>query len=176
MMKHKAAFFLSLFTIAVLHPALHGDGTVPDRITDDPALLDFWVGDWDLTWEGGEGPARGTNTIRKILGGAVIHESFNGQPGMDFHGESFSVLGRVEGGWKQVWVDSARGYLDFDGYREGDKVVFHRKGKNPQGETLYQRMVFYDIEEDSLTWDWETSPDGNEWTLRWRIQYQRKKE
>jgi hypothetical protein len=88
-------------------------------------------------------------------------------------------------------VDSARGYLDFDGYREGDKVVFHRQGKNPQGEDILQRMVFHDIKKDSLIWDWEvfhdikkdsliwdweTSPSGEEWTLRWRIHYQRKKD
>jgi len=146
----------------------------PIRIVDDPAMLDFWVGEWDLTWQSKDGLAKGTNTISKTLDGAVIHESFNGQPGMDFHGRSYSVLSRADGQWKQVWVDSANGYLDFDGYKEGEKVVFHRKGMNPKGETIFQRMVFYDIMADSLTWDWETSPDGKEWTLRWRIQYKRR--
>ena len=33
-------------------------------------------------------------------------------------------------------------------------------------------MVFYDIGENSLTWDWESSLDGGEtWKLQWRIFY-----
>lgn len=144
------------------------------RVTDDPAMLDFWIGEWDLTWEGKDGPAKGTNTIRKVLNGAVIHESFNGNPGTDFLGESYSVLSRVDGSWKQVWVDSAKGYLDFDGYREGGSVVFHREGKDPAGNDILQRMVFRDIKANAFVWDWETSVDGKEWTLRWRINYQRK--
>lgn len=174
----KACFcrVLPLVVLSVLPAILFGEEESPKRIVDDPAMLDFWVGEWDLTWEGKEGPAKGTNTITKILNGSVIHESFNGSPGIDFLGQSFSVLGRVGGKWKQVWVDSAKGYLDFDGYKEDDKVVFHRKGKSPKGEDILQRMVFHDIKQDSLVWDWETSLDGKEWTLRWQIKYQRKKD
>lgn len=171
-----SAQLLSFWAIFLLLTTGWGEDLAgPERVTNAPEMLDFWIGEWDLTWEGEAGPASGTNTITKVLGEAVVHESFNGLPGMDFHGQSFSVLSRTEGSWKQVWVDSANGYLDFDGYREGDRVIFHRKGKNLKGELIYQRMVFYNIQPDSLTWDWETSPDEKEWTLRWRIQYTRKK-
>ena len=45
----------------------------------------------------------------------------------------------------------------------------------PDGSRLTQRMVFKEIEEDSMTWDWEASKDGGyTWTLSWRIQYKRK--
>ena len=167
---------LPLVAVCLFHPIVNGEDEVSKRVVDDPAMLDFWVGEWDLTWEGKDGPAKGTNTIRKILDGAVIEESFDGNPGVAFLGRSFSILGRVDGKWKQVWVDSAKGYLDFEGYKEGDRVVFHRKGKSPAGEDILQRMVFHDIEGDSLVWDWETSDDGKEWTLRWQIKYQRKKD
>jgi hypothetical protein len=44
----------------------------------------------------------------------------------------------------------------------------------PQGGTIISRMVFYDISEDSFTWDWESSTDdGDNWTLNWRIEYSR---
>ena len=174
-MKNKLSL-LALFTAFSFHPLLWAEETTAPRVDNDPDMLDFWVGEWDLTWEGKDGPAKGTNAVTKVLNGAAIHESFVGKPGMDFFGKSYSVLSRADGRWKQVWVDSARGYLDFDGYREGDKVVFHRQGKNPQGEDILQRMVFHDIKKDSLIWDWETSPSGEEWTLRWRIHYQRKKD
>ena len=170
--------FCSLLILFALSPlALQaGENSDNSKRSDNPAMLDFWVGEWDLTWKNQDGEeAKGSNTIRKVLGGAVVHENFNGDPGMDFYGQSFSVLSRADGSWKQVWVDSERGYLDFDGYQQGDKVVFHRIGKNPQGQTLHQRMTFHDIEKNSFTWDWETSPDGREWSLRWRIHYKRQK-
>ncbi|MEX0322002.1 MAG: hypothetical protein AB3N63_07575 [Puniceicoccaceae bacterium] len=170
----KAYSSLFLVLVFVLSAGSTFANKTAGRTYDDPKMLDFWIGEWDLTWQGKEGEENGSNTITKTLKGAVIHESFNGLPGMEFHGQSFSLLSRVDKSWKQVWVDSANGYLDFDGYKEGEKVVFHRKGKDPEGKLIHQRMVFYDINKDSFTWDWETSPNGADWTLRWRIHYKRK--
>ena len=39
---------------------------------------------------------------------------------------------------------------------------------------IQQRMVFYDITEKSMTWDWEISSDGGDtWKLQWRIFYEK---
>jgi hypothetical protein len=40
--------------------------------------LEFWVGEWDLTWPGnnpGE-TAHGTNSIKRILDGCIVQENF----------------------------------------------------------------------------------------------------
>jgi hypothetical protein len=43
------------------------------------------------------------------------------------------------------------------------------------GEKIIQRMVFYNINVNSLTWDWEISRDGGtSWKLQWRINYLKK--
>lgn len=54
--------------------------------------FDFWLGEWNLTWEnkGGE-VMKGTNNIQKILGGCVIQETFNGGDKMKLRGVSLSV-------------------------------------------------------------------------------------
>jgi hypothetical protein len=37
-------------------------------------------------------------------------------------------------------------------------------------------MIFRDIRNDSLTWDWERSTDdGKTWSRQWRILYTRRK-
>lgn len=142
------------------------------------AYFDFWVGDWALTWEDVDGDtARGTNRIERILDGKVIKENFEALSGnlKGFMGKSYSVFNPRTGKWKQTWVDNQSGYLDFTGRFEGDKRIFERKGVNPDGGEILQRMVFYDITENSFRWDWEVSEDdGTTWQLRWRINYIRK--
>ena len=128
--------------------------------------FDFWVGTWDLAWEGGTG----TNVIDKPMDDCVIRETFDGGP---FRGTSVSTYSPRLGLWQQTWVDNAGGYMDFTGGMEGDRMILSREGVNLQGDPVHQRMIFYDIQEDSMTWDWETSPDGEEWNLAWRIHYSR---
>ena len=106
-----AAFIFALLLFAscgLAKESAPAETSLPARTLDDPAMLDFWLGEWDLTWQTPEGEtAHGKNVIDKILGGAVIHESFSGSPGMDFDGESFSVLERRSNSWKQTWVSSS---------------------------------------------------------------------
>jgi hypothetical protein len=139
--------------------------------------FNFWLGEWKLTWEDADGTtANGTNHIEKVLDGAVIKENFEAHSGSfeGYKGKSYSVYNPQSGQWHQTWVDNNGGYLDFRGEIEGNKRIFKRKGLNPMGEEILQRMVFYDITENSLTWDWEISSDnGQTWQLRWRIFYER---
>jgi hypothetical protein len=132
--------------------------------------LDFWVGDWDLTYgDGGKGRSR----ITKILDGCVVLEEFEGAPGVKLNGRSLSVFDRPSGKWKQTWVDDSGAYLDFAGGREGDTMVLAREVQRG-GKSLRQRMVYSDIAADSLTWRWQRSDDGGaSWKTLWEIRYRR---
>lgn len=142
--------------------------------------FDFWLGTWNLTWQDADGTeAHGTNHIERVLDGKVIKENFEALSGAyeGFLGKSYSVYNPRTGEWRQTWVDNNSGYLDFVGEFDGDKRIFIREGMSPQGKEIMQRMVFYDITENSLTWDWQISEDGGEtWQLRWRIFYERAEE
>lgn len=140
--------------------------------------FDFWVGEWEVSWDEGEGRVgKGINTIEKILDEAVIQENFRILEGQNagFKGTSISVYQKRFETWRQAWADNQGGYFDFRGNIEGDKRIFQTTDRNMgDGSTMTQRMVFYDINKDSFTWDWEASKDGGEtWTLNWRIQYKR---
>jgi hypothetical protein len=131
--------------------------------------FDFWIGEWDLTLEGGTGH----NTISAILDSAVIQEEFVGG---DFKGKSVSVYNRHTLKWQQTWVDNAGGYLDFVGGFEGGKMVLARTAER-DGVRFLQRMVWYNIERDQLDWNWERSDDaGKTWKVLWQIHYVRKKQ
>jgi len=141
-------------------------------ITDSPSrALDFWLGDWTVSW--GDGLS-GSNRVEAILGGAVIRETFDGRPGADFQGTSLSVFSPQRGCWRQTWADSQGSYWAFNGGPEGDRFILATEDVK-DGLPIKLRMVFYNIGADSLDWDWERSEDdGATWTLQWRLHYTRR--
>jgi hypothetical protein len=145
--------------------------------TNAPAFreFDFWVGEWELTWrDSANNLVRGTNSISKILDGKVIHESF-GSPTTRFYGQSWSVYHPTRKLWQQTWVDNQGSYMEFTGGMNNEKMILSRSVTRPNGTTVHQRMVFFDITKNSLLWRWESSPDeGKTWKQMWRIHYKRK--
>jgi hypothetical protein len=72
--------------------------------------LDFWVGEWDLTWPGTtQGQTdHGTNSVHRILDGCIVQENFSGADAMHLRGQSVSIFDVRAGKWKQTWVDNER--------------------------------------------------------------------
>ena len=118
--------------------------------------FEFWLGTWDVRWDGGAG----TNTVTAELDGAVVLERFESA---DLHGLSVTVHDGTE--WRQTWVDENNTYLDFRGGLAGDEMHLRHR------DTM--RMRFTDIGPDSLVWLWERR-SNNRWELQWRIDYARR--
>jgi len=139
--------------------------------------FDFWVGQWDLEWKTASGDVqKGTNSITRILDGCVVREEFDGGSALPLKGQSYSMLDRNSGQWKQTWVDNQGSYLDFSGGMEEGKMVLRRQFTNRQGNEVSQRMVFYNIAKDGFDWNWESSTDGgSNWKVLWQIKYSRRK-
>ncbi len=137
--------------------------------------LTFWCGSWLVTYVDDDGVSwEGSNVVTLVEGGTAIEERFSlVQPGGDLMtGRSLSVP--VPGrGWCQTWVDNAGSYLDFVGGWNGQEMVLER-ATTRDGVDLSQRMIFYDITAETLTWDWQSSADsGRTWRLDWRLTYRR---
>ena len=139
--------------------------------------FDFWVGEWDLTWPGekaGE-TGHGGNSIKRIMGGCVVKESFTGGDSMHLRGMSVSTFVARAGKWKQTWVDNEGGYLDFVGEFKDGQMILSREGVGPDGAKILQRMVWKNISAKELDWSWEFSKDGGKsWQVQWPIHYKRK--
>jgi len=137
----------------------------------DGTELDFWVGDWDVTWPGGAG----TNRLTWILDGHVLHERFEGGDAESrLTGESWSVFDAERSLWRQTWVDNSGSYLDLVGQRVEAGFAFARSAPE-RGDSARQRMVFRDITGDRFRWTWELSLDGGAtWTTLWEIGYRRR--
>lgn len=165
---------LLYFSILIWISGVHGQ---PLTELDSAEYFDFWVGEWTASWDEGNGVEQfGTNTIEKQLDGKVLVENFRITSGKNagFKGTSISVFQPRANQWKQAWADNQGGYFNFSGAFEADRRIFQTEVFDRNGQKVQQRMIFYNIEEDSMTWDWEMSQDGGEsWNLVWRIFYER---
>ena len=137
--------------------------------------LDFWVGEWDLTWPGtkaGE-TGHGTNSIQRIMDGCVVQENFSGLA-QHLRGTSVSIFDATAGKWKQTWVDNEGGYLDFTGEFKDGQMILQREATGPSGTKFLQRMVWKNISLNEFDWSWESSHDnGKTWQVQWPIHYRR---
>jgi Protein of unknown function (DUF1579) len=139
--------------------------------------LEFWVGDWDLTWPGNNSGTtdHGTNSVRRILDGCIVQENFSAANAGHLRGQSVSIFDVTANKWKQTWVDNEGGCLDFVGEFKDAQMILAREATRPDGTKLFQRMVFKNITHDEFDWSWESSKDGGRsWTVVWPIHYKRR--
>lgn len=138
--------------------------------SEQASQMDFWLGEWELSWEGGQG----SNTITKEFGGCVIMENFDGQPGMDFRGMSVSIYNPNIDAWQQTWVDDQGSYFALTGGLQGEQFILECENIR-DGQPVQLRMVFYNITPNSLDWDWQRfNKETETWENNWQIHYQRK--
>jgi len=138
--------------------------------------LDFWVGTWDLTWanpDGSEG--QGVNVIsRSPFGACVITEQFDGNPGLKFKGMSVSTYSKPHKRWRQTWVDDQGSYISLYGELQDDGT-FQLDMERLDDVGPFNRMIFEDIQADSLTWRWQGKAKSDDpWADQWVIQYARR--
>ena len=138
--------------------------------------LDFWVGEWDLTWPGAKpgDTGHGTNSIRRILDGCVVQENFSGGDSMPLRGTSVSIFD-VTGEWRQTWVDNQGAYINLAGGLTNGQMILQSESVGPNGVKSLHRMLWKNITANELDWSWEISSDGGKtWQVQWPIHYRRK--
>lgn len=164
--------FVAVIGLLLIVPAVVLSQPSSPSIPPETSQFDFWVGDWDASWQEGQ---HAVNHISKRWD-RVLVEEFNGAPASPLEGHSVSVYMPGEKLWKQTWVDNQGAYLDFTGGFADGKMTLSRSFQK-DGKTIRQRMVWYDITPDAFKWNWERSlDDGKTWEAQWKINYTRKKD
>jgi hypothetical protein len=168
---------LALASLVLVSAAAHAQQQ-PRYGCDSPESkqLDFWVGEWELSYKSGDKTAQSRNRITKTLDGCAVLEEFNGPPGTPLVGRSYSVFDRASRQWKQTWVDNTGAYLDLVGGPLPDGRMHFARETMQNGKKVRARMVWDDVKADSLRWTWQRSvDDGATWSNAWEIEYRRAK-
>ena len=140
--------------------------------------LDFWVGDWELSWTNADGTrGAGSNRItRDAFGDCVIQERFRGA---GLTGMSVSTYHAPTGVWRQTWVDDSGGYFALTGGPSAeDGVRFELRNTRLSNDEPWLRMIWQDVTDAQMTWRWQmlpptANPDLDSWQDRWVIRYRR---
>lgn len=166
---HRTAFPFLLLLALLIFVAPAGFAAAPCS-TDRAHEFDFWIGEWDVT-SGGQ--LAGSNSIQPILGGCVIQETWTGAGGGA--GSSFNFYNPQTQKWQQYWVWQNGTVLDMAGDYGDGKMILSGQSKNPKGETVTNRVTWYDNEDGSVRQHWEVSGDqGKSWTTAFDGHYKKK--
>ena len=137
-----------------------GQTTSPDRKAagagaempcDEPNVLDFWVGQWDVFSD--DGRRIGTNVIERVPGGCAVLENWLGTEGDE--GRSLFVFRPALREWTQVWmtasgewkrkilIDSSPGEVRFQdaATRSGVCLQLDRTTLTELGHSRVRRLV-----------------------------------
>ena len=152
---------------AVVRPCLHDA-----RFRE----FDFWVGDWNVTPNGGPpSPTPSRNRITLEEDGCVVQEHWTGAGGST--GQSFNLFDRSIGKWRQTWVDNSGGQHDYAGSLVNGNMVL--EGTTPAANGALGRvptkLTLFHISRDSVRQFSESSADsGRTWTTNYDLIYVRR--
>lgn len=117
--------------------------------------FDFWIGEWDV-YAGGA--LAGHNSIRPLVDGCVLHESWRGAQGGA--GTSLNFYNTRTGRWQQFWVWRNGTTLELEGTYDGGRMVLEGKSVDAQGAPRRNRITWSANEDGTVRQRWEVSTDG----------------
>jgi hypothetical protein len=133
--------------------------------------FDFWIGEWNVYNQAGQ--LAGTSSVQNILEGCVVFENWTGIHG--YAGKSFNFVDPASGNWRQTWVDSRGGKIEFTGGLEAGNMVFYADSKDAGGNPIRRKLTFFNMSRDKVRqFSQRSTDDGKTWTVEYDFTYLRK--
>lgn len=119
--------------------------------------FDFWLGEWEVRNPDDE--VVGSNTIRRILNGCVLHESWIGASGGG--GQSHNIYNMQTEQWHQTWVDDRGRLLQLDGALDDEgRMVLSGTTLAADGGPVLNEISWKPLERGRVRQVWRISRDG----------------
>ncbi len=119
--------------------------------------FDFWLGEWEVRNPNDE--VVGSNTIRRILNGCVLHENWTGASGGG--GQSHNIYNMQTEQWHQTWVDDSGRLLQLDGALDDERrMVLRGTTLAADGGSVLNEITWEPLERGRVRQVWRTSRDG----------------
>jgi hypothetical protein len=149
-----------LIVLALLVPAAAAQTDSDSPCSDlRSRQFDFWIGEWEVT---AKGELAGHNSIRPILDGCVLQESWRGAKGSA--GSSFNFFDPDAGKWRQLWVWRNGTTLELEGAYDDGKMVLEGSSRDRTGKTVRNRITWYDNEDGTVRQHWQVRREaGGAW-------------
>lgn len=155
---------MSLATMAGAQPAATACEGAEHR------AFDFWLGEWNVHVAGGK--LAGTNSIKREIGGCVLHERYD--TGRGYSGESFNIYDAPRKLWHQTWVDSSGLLLVLEGGLREGRMVLEGQTTGSDGKPTRHRISWTPQADGSVRQLWESTTPTGEWTVAFDGRYTRR--
>ena len=132
--------------------------------------LDFWIGEWDAFRADTNAPS-GRSSITASDGGCVINEHWT-STAAPYSGRSLNTFDGAH--WEQYWADSTGAHIYFvGGVIEGGAIQMATLGPTlgANGQQAWRRVTLTPNADGTVTQQGDNSPDGQTWTLGYRLIY-----
>jgi hypothetical protein len=137
----------------------------------DSRQLDFWVGDWNVTYPGA--PAPSSSRVYLELDKCMLVESWQG--GQAHSGKNMFAYSSDDKSWHGMFADNRGRVHIFAGKVEPGSAEFTGPSINADGKTVLNRIRLIRVNADKVQQTWEKSSDnGATWTTEYRGEYSRK--
>jgi hypothetical protein len=141
--------------------------------------LYFLTGEWRVdansrlsggVWEKSQGSSR----FMLMLDSALLEEEYIGmRQGKEFRSKTFFAVNNLTFKYQRMFIDAPHGViLDFEGEREGNKWIFDKLIKFPNGNEVTIRVVYTKFLDTSFMLESMRKPKGTEqWDTTSRMTY-----
>lgn len=156
----------------LMNVSLSAAAQAPAAGCDSPEhrAFDFWLGEWNVHVAGGK--LAGSNSIRREIGGCVLHERYD--TGRGYSGESFNLYDAPRKVWHQTWVDSTGMLLVLEGGLREGSMVLEGRTTGSDGKVTRHRISWTPNPDGSVRQLWESSGLAGEWAVAFDGKYTRK--
>jgi len=147
-----------------------GQSAPPACSAPEHRAFDFWLGEWNV--HGADGKLAGANSIRREIGGCVLHERYD--TGRGYSGESYNIYDESRKVWHQTWVDSGGLLLLLEGGVRDAKMVLEGQTTGLDKKVTRHRITWTPNADGSVRQLWESTGPNGEWTVAFDGKYTRK--
>lgn len=136
------------------------------------AAFDFWVGEWDV-FDNSSGNLAGSNSIRKLEQGCLVHESWTSAAGGT--GTSVNYFNPVTEQWRQLWISAGRYAIDIAGNLDNGSMVLSGSIYYYSGSELPFRGTWTPADDGSVRQFFEQfNPETKAWDVWFDGRYVKK--
>jgi hypothetical protein len=143
----------------------------PCSATSENRQMDFWLGDWTVTYPGMPGSSLSKVTLD--LDQCLVVESWEGAN--QHSGKNMLAYSSDDKSWHSMFTDNRGRVHIFEGKVVAGTAEFTGPSLGPDGRTVLNRIKVTRVAANKVEQSWEKSADnGTTWKTEFRGQYSRK--
>jgi hypothetical protein len=151
-------------------PPLAAVDSGPRSVNSESRQMDFWLGDWTVTYPGMLGSA--VSKVSLDLDKCLLVESWDG--GKGHSGQNMFAYSSDDKSWHGMFADNQGRVHILEGKVAAGAAEFTGSSTGPNGQTVLNRIKVTRLTVNKVEQSWEKSTDnGVTWKMEFRGEYSR---